>query len=343
MWHPDKYLEQMYRNTLPKYQFQAKNELEWRQWRDGLREQFIADLGGFPDEPAPLDAKVIEETACDGYVRQRVEMTTYSGLVMPAYILVPSGSEEHAPNRRPAVVACHGHGYGSKEIVGLEPDGVTASIQPGYQKNFAVELVRRGFIVIVPELLGFGDRRQKAEFEQQAVHSCHSVSTFLLQMGHTMSGHRVYETMRAIDCLQERPDVDPNRIGIMGISGGGLVASFTAALDDRVRAAVVSGYVNTFKDSILSIHHCIDNYIPGLNRHAEMPDIVSLIAPRPLLIEAGRDDTIFPVAAVIGAYERIREAYRLLGAEIALELDIFDGDHQISGKKAYDLLAQWLA
>lgn len=79
----------------------------------------------------------------------------------------------------------------------------------------------------------------------------------------------------------------------MGISGGGLVAAFASALDERIKAAVVSGYVNTFEASIMAIRHCIDNYVPGLLQDAEMPDIVGLIAPRPLLIESGRTTGFF--------------------------------------------------
>ncbi|MBP1991000.1 alpha/beta hydrolase family protein [Paenibacillus eucommiae] len=347
MWNPDAYLENLYGSVSPKYHFKAQSKAEWQLWQNGLRQELVARLGGFPEVPAALNPAILEETECEGYIRQRVAFTTYAGLIMPAYVLIPEeravkqGKEEKQA-KLPAVVACHGHGYGSREIVGLEQDGSVQKGDPGYQKNFAVELVKRGFLVIAPELLGFGDRRMQAEFETNA-HSCHTLSTYLLQMGQTMAGHRVYETIRALDYLQQREDVDPRRIGCMGISGGGLVASFVAAIDDRVSAAVVSGYVSTFKESILSIHHCVDNYVPGLNLQAEMPDIVSLIAPRALLIEAGTKDPIFPVTSAIAAADQIAETYRLLGAEEKVDRDIFEGDHEISGAKAYDLLVRWLA
>jgi predicted esterase len=244
--------------------------------------------------------------------------------------------------KRPAVIACHGHGYGSKEIVGLEPDGKTPAKEPGYQQQFAVELVKRGFVVAAPELLGFGDRKTEEDARKDAYSSCHAISTYLLHMGHTMAGHRVYETIRVADYLLTRSDVQADRIGIMGISGGGLVALFAAALDERIRAAVISGYVNMFKDSILSIHHCVDNYIPGLGRHAEMPDIAGLVAPRPLLVESGKQDPIFPIEATKQAYAQLRKVYQLLGEEGKLEADFFEGDHRISGAKAYDWLIRWL-
>jgi len=91
------------------------------------------------------------------------------------------------------------------------------------------------------------------------------------------------------------------------------------------------------------MHHCVDNYIPGLNQHAEMPDLVGLIAPVPLLLEMGAQDTIFPIEASKGAERHIRRIYRLLGEEDKLDSDIFEGPHEISGVKAYDWLVRWLA
>ena len=172
--------------------------------------------------------------------------------------------------------------------------------------------------------------------------SCELISTNLLMYGKTLAGMRVYEVMRTIDYLFTRSEVDTDRIGCMGISGGGLVCSFASAVDERINVSVVSGFVNTFKDSIMSIHHCIDNFVPGIIKYAEMPDIVGLIAPRPLLIESGTRDPIFPIDATEEAYRRLERIYQLLGAGDKLDKDLFEGDHMISGAKAYDWFVKWL-
>ncbi|WP_077622595.1 hypothetical protein [Sediminibacillus massiliensis] len=89
-----------------------------------------------------------------------------------------------------------------------------------------------------------------------------------------------------------------------------MVAAFTAALDERVKATVLSGFTNTFKGSIMAMHHCIDNYLPGILRYAELPDIIGLIAPRPLFVEAGEEDPIFPVEHVRTALSRLKKIYQ---------------------------------
>lgn len=339
MWSPDKYLNNLYNNTRPKFNFDVRHMDEYTRWRDGLRETFTRDLGDFPKGGVELKARVIEEREYEDYLLERVVYNGDIDLPIPAYILKP----KKEPQRLPAIVACHGHGYGSREIIGLNPDGTDNHGDPGYQKNFGLELMKRGFLVIVPDLLGFGDRRlDEDRGKEPGASSCHMISTYLLMMGKTMSGFRVHDIMRTIDYLGTRDDVDTNRIGCMGISGGGLVCGFVAALDERIKASVISGYTNTFIDSVMSIYHCVDNFIPGLVTHAEMPDILGLIAPRPLLIESGTEDPIFPIAAAKEAYERIEDIYRFLDAEDRIDSDFFIGDHEISGAKAYDWLVRWL-
>ncbi|WP_080840773.1 alpha/beta hydrolase family protein [Cohnella massiliensis] len=312
--------------------------MNWAEWRSGLLAGFRRRLGPFPSRAAELDPVLLERTPCDGYVRERVEITTFDGLRMPLYVLLPEG----AGNRRgPAVLAIHGHGYGSREICGLEPDGSPRRGDPGLHKDFAVTLARQGFVVAAPELLGFGDRRfSRDAAEGPAKSSCYAMSVHLLMTGHTLAGYRVYETMRALDYLCGRSEVDGDRIGAMGISGGGLVAAFASALDERIRRTVVSGYANTFRGSILDRDHCLDNYVPGILQEAEMPELIGLIAPRALLIESGDEDRVFPAASAREAYAKLREIYEAAGAPDRLEADFFAGGHEIGGAKAFGWLGR---
>ena len=105
---------------------------------------------------------------------------------------------------------------------------------------------------------------------------------------------------------------------------------------------MVSGYLNTFRDSIGSLAHCIDNYVPGVLNWAEMYDVAGLIAPRPLFVESGEKDNIFPIHASIESFSRVREIYSVFGATDLIEQEVFPGEHSFWGKRGVPFLARSL-
>ena len=148
------------------------------------------------------------------------------------------------------------------------------------------------------------------------------------------------ETLRTIDYLQSRREVASDRIATMGISGGGTVSLFAGAVDERIRAAVVSCYFNTFRDSIVSLSHCLDNYVPGLLQYMEMYDVAGLVAPRGLFVESGDEDRIFPIEGARVAYARTEPIFRTFAAEDRLGREIFAGGHEFHGVGAFDFLGR---
>ncbi|WP_433938985.1 dienelactone hydrolase family protein [Paenibacillus lautus] len=339
MWRADAFLESMY-NEAEKNTKDSQAAMSAEERNRYLKQTLRRLIGEFEanENHKPV---LLERESCDGYIRERVELSAVPGVSFAAYILIPEDQRKPMP----AAVAVHGHGYGSREIVGLKQDGSNESDPPGIHRHFAVQLVRRGMVVIAPDVAGFGERRLAADLARnpEAANSCHRLSTQLLMHGKTLAGLRVAETLRALDYLAERPEVQPGGIGIMGFSGGGLISFLCAALDERIRAAVLAGYPNTFKDSIMAMQHCICNYIPGILNHAELPEWIGLIAPRSLYLESGADDRIFPAAGFNSAVEQLRETYRRAGAEDRLQADLFPGAHEISGRHSYDWLIERLS
>lgn len=315
--------------------------IPFEEWRAKLASSLTTRLGGFPEASVELQPVRLERVSCPGYVRERIEITTYEGMRMAVYILFP---DRPLASPAPAVIAIHGHGYGNRDIVALMADGTERSGPPGLHKDFAVSLVKQGFIVAAPELLGFGDRRLAEELSsgEATKNSCYRLSSALLLAGQTMAGFRIYETMRVMDYLQTLEEVASERIGIMGISGGGLVAGFTAALDERIACAVVSGYAGTFATSILTRQHCLDNYIPGILLDAEMPDLLGLIAPRGLFLESGDSDHLFGPDGVRRALDRLKLIYDAAGFSERVEADFFAGGHEIHGEPAFAWLQEQL-
>jgi dienelactone hydrolase len=338
MWEPDQFLENLYNQTVK----HAKGPYD-EDWKMTKRTDFQKLLGEFqPSEDVNLQPTTLEKVEKEDHFRLRVEITMMDSLKAPMYVLIPKQKQN---TKLPAVLALHGHGYGSKEIVGLNPDGTENTGSPGIHKNFAVELVRKGMIVVAPEIIGFGDR--KLAKDQQTIapndSSCFSIASHLLLTGKTLAGLRVFECKRVLDYLQSLDEVDSERIGCMGLSGGGLVAAFSSVVDERIKATVISGYTNTFKGSIMDRKHCLDNYIPGILDLGEMPEIIGLMAPRPLFIESGLEDPLFPVEQVKEALNTLTDVYRDFNAVEAIEYDFFEGGHEISGQQSFAWLYNTLS
>lgn len=337
----------LYENNVPRYAYLPETKAAWQVWRSELRHAIKTTIGldRLEGMQVSLDPKKMASDDCGDYIRERYIMNLTPGLQALTYILIPKNNEgaNEKNGQLPAVLACHGHGYGVKPMLGMHSDGKMREGSPDYHKDFAIELVKRGFVVAAPEIIGFGDsRRLQTIVDTPDENDCHYISTFLMMFGLTTAGLRVFQARQNIDFLQSLPQVDANRIGVMGISGGGLVASFAAALDERLKVSVISGYANSFKDSILSRRHCVDNYIPGLLQYCEMSDLLRLIAPRPCLLESGKKDRIFPIEAAQKALTDMQRMYQFHNAEDCLAADFFEGGHQIHGKYAYPWLEKWL-
>ncbi|MBQ2828549.1 MAG: acetylxylan esterase [Clostridia bacterium] len=273
------------------------------------------------------------------YTLQKYSVEICKGLNSLVYMLVPKKIKENAPG----VVALCGHGYGVRQILKISKRGNKKLFNyfDNYQKNFAVELAKRGCIVIAPELFGFGEARLKKDLIKPFyISSCDELSHHLLPYGFTVASMRIYQAIVCAEILLKQKNIDKEKLSCMGISGGGLTALYASVLDERFRKTVVSGYVNTFRDSILSLWHCPDNYIPGILEIGEIYDFASSIAPRELLIESGKKDKLFPIDASMKAHENIKRVYSLIGAEDKLHIDIFNGKHSVSGRKAFDFLAE---
>jgi hypothetical protein len=312
-------------------------------WQRTLRNVVDHLLGERASEPCDLDPHRIESGEMGGLKHELIVIQTRPGEYTPCHILFPP---DGTPPYRP-LIALHGHGtWGAKGILGVaESDHASAFIRQ-LNYDYARQFALRGHLVFAPVLRGFGERMETPPDASKEgewwLSSCRELSLNALLLGQTLLGLRVWDVMRLIDYVRSRSEPMVDGLACVGLSGGGTVTLFTAALDARISCAVVSGYMNTFRDSIMSMEHCVCNYVPGIVQYAEIADIAGLIAPRPLLVESGTSDPIYPVAGTEKAVETLRQIYRCFEAEDCLETDFFEGVHEWSGRKAYDWMARWL-
>ena len=336
---PVRWTEERYRSAPLRLTFLATNRAEAETWQQDLRAKLTELLGGFP-ERTPLHAKTVALRQYAGYRRERIVFESRPGVAVVGYLLTPrSGKAPYA-----TVIAIPGHGRGVDDIVGIDEQGADRVNKAGYQHDFALQAVEHGLAVFAIEPIGFGYRRdERTRLKGAGVTACQPAAGSALLLGETMIGWRVWDVMRSVDWINTRSELDRTRVGCMGISGGGTCTLFAAALDLRIKAALVSGYLNTFRDSIMAVSHCIDNYVPGILQWAENYDVAGLVAPRPLFSEGGDRDPIFPVSATRESYERVKKVYEIFGAGERVQQEIFSGEHVFHGVRGLPFLADALS
>jgi dienelactone hydrolase len=331
-------LEQ-YKSAPLRLTFRAATKAEAESWQLQLRAKLTGLLGGFPDR-THLRFQTLEVKNYPGYRREKFVFESRPGLGVLGYLLTPTGKK--APHA--TVVCVPGHGRGVDDIVGIDENGKDRLKKPFYQYDFALQVVEQGMAAVAIEPMAFGCRRDAINKEKGLTQSaCQPSAGAALLLGQTMIAWRVWDVMRTIDWIETRPELDAKRIGCLGISGGGTCTQFSSALDLRIKAAFVSGYLNTFRDSIMSVSHCIDNYVPGILNWAENYDVASLIAPRFFFSEGGSRDPIFPVHATKEAFAKVKRVYEVFGAPERAQQEIFEGVHEFHGKQGLPFLAQALA
>jgi dienelactone hydrolase len=319
--------------------FRAATRAQAQAWQRRLRTKLVDLVGGFPAERTALRPTTLETRAFPGYRREKVVFDSRPGVSVLAYVLLPDAAKTPAPT----MICVPGHGRGVDDIVGIDDRGRDRTDKSGYQHDFAIQVAEAGMAAVAIEPMGFGCRRDPENARQGlARKACEPVAGGALMVGQTMIGWRVWDVMRTMDYIATRPELDAARVGCMGISGGGTATLFSAALEPRVRVAMVSGYLNTFRDSVGSLAHCIDNYVPGILNWAEMYDIAGLIAPRPLFVESGERDNIFPIQASVESFKRVREIYGVFGASDRIEQEVFPDEHAFWGKRGIPFLARHL-
>ena len=336
---PVEFIRDRYAAAPRQLRFRARTRSEAEGWQKALRSKLTELIGGFPATRQPLRAISLETRAFRGYSREKIVFDSAPGVSVLAYLLLP----EKARRPAPVMICVPGHGRGVDDIVGIDDRGAERTDKAGYQHDFAIQVAEAGMAALAIEPMGFGCRRDPINARQGlARKACDPVAGGALLLGETLIGWRVWDIMRALDYIATRSELDQSRAGCMGISGGGTVTVFATALDQRIRVALVSGYLNTFRDSIGSLTHCTDNYVPGILNWAEMHDLAGLIAPRPLFVESGEKDNIFPIRASIESFNEVKKIYSVFGAADGVEQEVFPDEHLFWGKRGIPFLARHL-
>jgi dienelactone hydrolase len=320
----------------------------WPAWRAATLDRVRAALGPVP-EPAPLNAEVVERRDEGAFTLEKVLYDSEPFATVPAWLLVPKGI---APGeRRPAVLCAHGHGRGKDDVVGLLPAGPPEEVArqrrriADHSYDYARQLACRGYVCLAPDWRAFGERQAPAGWLRSYNDGCDMLYLAYGYFGFTLLGLDLWDAMRGLDLLQGLPYVEATRLGVVGLSFGGTMATFLAALDERVRCAVISCYLSTIGDALSHrgrANTCGSQFVPGLLNVGDIASVAGLIAPRPCLVEIGERDACFVLEDARRAYTDLERIYHSAGASDRLDVDVFPGGHAFSGRKAFNWLARWL-
>jgi cephalosporin-C deacetylase-like acetyl esterase len=289
-----------------------------------VTEQVWKMLGG-PLERTPLNPRVTGIVERPGYRIEKLIFESRPRLYVTANLYLPAG-----PGRHPAILAPLGHSTNGKAW-------------PSYQKLFS-NLARKGYAVLAYDPFGQGERIEYpgASAGQSAIGAGGTIEheyagRRLILLGANFSLFRVWDGIRGIDLLLTRAEVDPDRIGCCGQSGGGTLTQFLAALDSRIRVAVVSeGNTENLAHADIeppgSADDAEQNIVPALAHGIDRADLLYAFAPKPLLMtvtlhDAGHTYSPEYVASSLDLLEEYQRAYRLLSAEDRVSLQVTTQQH----------------
>ena len=307
------------------------------EWQDRLRPK-VRELVGFPNgDRIPLNPRSLWKRDRHHGTIEKLVFHSEPGSDILAYLCLPA----NATPPYPFFICVQGHTTGMHHSIAVERDDNSIPMEVAGDRDFGLQCMERGIGALCIEQRSFGERRELVQ-QQVSTHGCHDATMQALMLGRPLIGQRVFDVDRGLDYLETRHDVDWSRVGIMGNSGGGTISLFAAALLPRIQFAMPSCYFCTFRDSVMSIYHCADNYVPGLLRYAEMADVMGLFAPRPVVVVCGQEDPIFPVQGVRRAFSELRKIYLAAGGAENCHLVVGEGGHRFYAEDAWPVMLEEL-
>ncbi len=295
------------------------------------RAALYALLGDLPPADRRVSARLLEIKTQPGYQLEKLDLDLNGIEPVPAYFVKPL----NAADRLPCIIYNHAHGSDYK----LGKDELLVGREALQAPPYAQALTERGYAVLCIDHWCFGERRGRTES---------SVFKEMLWQGRVLWGMMLYDTLRAVDYLHTRPDVDSARLATLGLSMGSTLAWWLAALDARIKVCVDICCLTDYQALIEARGldgHGVYYYVPGLLKHFSTAQINALIAPRPHLSLAGDYDPLTPPAGLDRIDRELKQVYQAANAESAWVLKRYPIGHFETAAMRVEIMAflqQWL-
>jgi hypothetical protein len=330
-FHITPYINEQLAQNPPRLAFSATDYTTWKAWRLALRDKIYHLLAPWPVS-SPINASTIAIIDAGSHWRDEIRLSSEGHPDISGYLLRPKVNM----GALPAILALHGHGPGKAEVVGLEPGDA--------RQPYGLKMVEAGYVVFSFDFFPFGTRKETDHNSSHGYeYACNSTLIRALLLGYNLLTLNLYDVFRALDYLISRPEVDPQRIGVMGSSYGGTASMYAAILDTRFKAAVLSCSLGEYRGHGIELDElCGVQVLPGILQWAEMGDVAGLLAPLPLLTESAHGDRCFPWVYTEPTLARLSEIYSVAGAADCLQVNIYEGGHQYYGDGVLKFWSRYL-
>ena len=303
---------------------------EAEQRKQVVRAKFLEIIGGLPDYSGPLNPRVTGRIQAEGYTIEKVIFESLPGFYVTANLYRPNRA-----GRYPGVLVQAGHTQEGK------PEG----------QRLAANLALKGFVVLAFDPIGQGEREQTYDAQVDHALAGWSVPEHIqagaqnMLIGESLARYFIWDAKRALDYLASRPEVDAERLGAAGCSGGGALTTFIGALDPRIKAVAPACFINSYRLLFTGPDPDSEMSPPNLlNAGLDMADYVELSAPTPWLILATEGDYFTPAGAKL-VYEEARRWFGLYAAEDKLRFFVGSGPHGTpheTREEIYKWMIRWL-
>ncbi len=358
---------------LPVLSFRRNDWKRIETWRKAAKKR-LAERLAIPDPGGDPHVIMHKEYTFDGLRIEELKWQLPWGRPTEAIVLKPENSQ----GRLPGILAFHDHGgnkyFGTRKITrtSVSQHPLMVSHQKDYYEGFAWanEIAKRGYVVLVSDAFPFASRRVMMQdippehrqglsdddpedpgnieaYNRWASDHEHIMAKSLFCAGTTWPGVFLAEDLKALDVLCSRKDVDSERIGCAGLSGGGMRTVFTGGLDNRIKCAVCVGFMTTWKDFLLnkSFTHTWMTYVPVLPNELDFPEILGLRVPLPTMVLNDTEDDLYTLPEMQRADRMLKEIYDKADAPEMYRCSYYPGPHKFDAamqKEAFDWFDKWL-